>query len=956
MKQKTLSLFLVSIAFLAVNGFFFLQHQNATPQRYIPRKAIPSFAGALQWQFDIQKNPETGKLEYKDVYAARESVKRLMAQKIRSGVSTTWKSIGPNNMGGRTRAILVDGNNSKIVYAGSVAGGLYRSENAGQSWVKVTQPSLYASTISAIAQDVKNKIIYVGTGENFANPSGYNNNTGSYGQGVWKSTDGKTFSILSATWSDPSTVSSSNAWSAVNALAVDQNNSYVYAATIGGLYRSKDKGTSWDKVMSGNIKDVKIASNGKVVIVRSASVYTSTTGDNGSFNSASGISASGRMSIAIAPSDPNYIYVLAAKSNGTFDNIYRSTDGGANFSKLIPDGTETLQPFGPNNQGWYDNIIAVFPDDKTKIIFGGVDLYTWSDDDSYTQVTGWYLPTTNPLYVHADQHAIVFDPNYETNKTVYFGCDGGVFKSINGAQTFLCENNSYSTIQFYDIGISLHKAVIGGAQDNGSIWVNQEGNQPYSGKKVQGGDGFCNDISMLRPKVFLTSTYNSRLVRSEDEGTTPDYNVFSSNITGTHNIDGPSEPFFTRFELWESFNDPYSVDTIKYYYSGKTAGGVEKDTLHAEDTIKVESNGVKGRYIKHILTSTDLAPYGGIFTVSTSDSVKSDSIYLVDPYQDILAMAFSGEVYVTREILDFSKIPPQWSKISTSDLSGTATAFAWSPDGTTLYFGDYSGHIFRTSGFDSARTAAQMDINDTNNCKIKTERIASLGGYISSIYVDPQNADNLIVTEGGYGNSNLVYYSSNATASSPSFSNKTGNLPKMPVYASIILWNDSKTAIIGTDMGVYATDDITKSSPTWTLQDNGIPLIPVYRLRQQIIPNFWVDANNGVTNHGYIYAATHGGGFFECSTYKGPVAIEPTPEMAKISNTFGIYPNPARTNVTINTNTSGKTSIVRVYNLKGQRILERTMTENTCKIDVSSFSKGVYVVSVNGKTQKLVVD
>ena len=967
MNIKNLTIYSVVVTLFIAGNFVLLQNENNSV-KYLPRhtEGEQGIAGALEWYNQVQQNPETGTVDFKDVMTARQQVARLSANKSRS-FNIQWENVGPNNVGGRTRAILVDKDNSNIIYAGSVSGGLFKSNNGGLSWHQVNGGALFSNiAISCIGQ-APNGDIYVGTGEYFATPSGTNSNSGAYGQGMWKSTDGETFTHLLSTWPDTAvTYDASSSWIAVNEIAINQSTGRIYAATKNGLYVSDDGGTTWTKVLTSLIRDVKVAPSGKVYAIRNNNLYVSTDGNT--FTGVSGVSSGGRMEIAIAPSNENYVYIFGAASDGSFGKMYRSTDGGTTFSVLFDGSSETLSPFGDNKQGWYDNIIAVYPDDPTHIIFGGVDLYTYSDAENYAQLTGWYLSETNPLYVHADQHAIVFDPKYDgvNNKNIYFGCDGGIFKSDDGGVTFSNLNRDYVTTQFYGIGTGIHGDVIGGCQDNGSIYIDRQGNEPTTGQEILGGDGGAADISFLRPDVLFVSMYYGQIYRTETMGSDMDY-MYDSRILGNHNIgvSGGGEPFVTRFALWESFNDIYSTDSVMYHYDGFTAGGVAKDSVVVGDTILVQSN-TKGRYIKYILTNEDLLNYPDGIHPGVGDSIPGDSVKVKDPYQAAFAVGLNGEVFVTRDPVDFTKVPCEWALVATT--SGAASALAWSKDGNYLYIGDgYSGNIYRVSNFNIARTKQEMEQTDTAHCLLDYNKIHTFNGrYVSSISVDPQNPANIVVTLGNYGQSSHVFYSTNATSASPTFIDITGNLPEMPVYASTILWNNSLKVIIGTEYGAYACENVLSGSPVWEdVNENGMANVPVYQLVQQVIPNFWDDGNKGVSNHGYIYAGTHGKGIYQTSTFHGPVGVKPLPQKPLIDE-LALYPNPASDFVNIEFDLDNYQTVdVSIYNLKGQKVLTKNIVnqsvgQNHIQINIKDLSNGVYLVKLQmgdkSKIKKLIIN
>jgi len=306
-------------------------------------------------------------------------------------------------------------NNSNIVYAGGVSGGLWKSTTGGQSWNKVvysgdeTNDFIYNLNVSCITQ-AANGDIYFGTGEYSGSNANY---VGSNGNGIWKSTDGESFTHLTSTWS---TSDQKDIFQVVNRLGADPSDpNKIYAATYKGLRVTTDGGTSWetipDGISTGNkyklCRDVKVGTDGTVVASINEKTYIST--DGGQSFSTSVLSpsvSSGRLEFAIAPSNPNYIYCQAANPNGTLENIYQSTDKGASWNVIGPGGYLTFQPLG--NQGNYDNIIAVFPNNPEKIIIGGQStMYTchqtlngflFQMDILIFRITDMYIQTIMKLF------------------------------------------------------------------------------------------------------------------------------------------------------------------------------------------------------------------------------------------------------------------------------------------------------------------------------------------------------------------------------------------------------------------------------------------------------------------------------------------------------------------------------------------------------------------------------
>ena len=278
-----------------------------------------------------------------------------------------WKARGPNNVGGRTRALAIDldfnGRSNQRLLAGGISGGMYRSEDDGASWQLVTSLGDFAS-VTAIAQDPLNRNTwYYGTGEVLGN-SASGVGAPHHGQGIFKSTDsGATWTQLQSTLSSINTFDSvfDRVWN----LAVHPANGAVFAAVHGMILRSDDGGNSWFRVLGpeeppfGFITDVTIASNGDVY----ATISNNGAGvtDFGVFRSTDvgaswvNISPSNltpdpwRQVIATAPSDPNTAYLLVqntqAGATASDHSLYRYnatsngwTDLSSNFAERHPTG------------------------------------------------------------------------------------------------------------------------------------------------------------------------------------------------------------------------------------------------------------------------------------------------------------------------------------------------------------------------------------------------------------------------------------------------------------------------------------------------------------------------------------------------------------------------------------------------------------------------------------------
>ncbi len=895
--------------------------------------------GAVAYYHRLKADPVTGKINPKIVAQTKNAVD---AMQLTKGTNMQWAEMGPNNIGGRTRAILIDKDSSNVLYAGGVAGGLWRSRTNGQSWDKIPLSDNIA--ISCIAQDPVNGYIYVGTGESFTSQTGTNVTTeGFYGGGLYKSTDGLNFTILSSTTN----------YKLINRIAIDKNHR-IYLATTLGLKVSTDNGGSWNQVQMGSFKDVKIAPNSTRVFATSGgNTYVST---DGTTFTKTGVPSSGigRVEIAISPSDPDVVYAVLAGTSGDFKGIYRTTNAGTAWTQVAIGGSPSFDLFGGNNQGRYDNVAMVNLTDPDILYVGGIDMWKGEKQTSgafsWTRLTSWYYSVLSPHYVHADQHVYVQVPGQANS--FYAGTDGGIFKTTDGGASFVTLNRNYNVTQFFAVAAHPFGGVIGGAQDNGTVFMDFSGNNPQEGRSILGGDGGWAAASSLNPDVIFASVYFSNIARSGNFGVTfqgpadpsdkTKANFFSqAMIDGSVNQNGP---FVSNVILWENRDFANSLDTV---YTVADTNYVIGDTLIGRS---VKNN----RYpFYHILTSA---------------VTKGDTVKLADPIQSRLFFGTKNKIYMTPEALYFVNKTPKWYVIATT--TGTVDKLRISKDGDFLYY-TIDNKLYRLSGLLTARDSSSMDVSGSNY-QITNALIYSASGFITSMAIDPADANRLAITLGGFSSGyKHVYYSTNATAATPSFAPKGGNLPSsLPVYAGLIPVNNSKQMVIGTEFGMMFTDDITVPNPNWVSANNGIDEdVPVFMLTQQIYQQSFKRVavmDNGVPvytdypgiyNYGMVYAATHGRGFFATNQYVGIPEISGTAktkhEMMKL------YPNPATnyTNIEYKLNKASNIHI-QIYDLSGRLVKELNLGTRSGmlkeRINLSSLETGTYIMQMHADNQTAV--
>ncbi len=491
------------------------------------------FGEAAQIEFEKTKDPALGYVPSERLLDALEKTERMQVQRQLMDINNRgalanvrWLERGPNNVGGRTRAIQVDLNDKtgNTIFAGGVTGGLYKATDISgvAKWEKVYD-WLDNITISSIAQDPRNpQVIYVGTGDTDGSAAFVPGQGGTQGVGIYKSTDGgKTWNLLPAT-----TLPRTPSYQLVTKLIVTPDSGHVFASTFVGVYKSKDGGATWKIVLGGKTWDMARGTDGRIYAATEGGAHVSKSfGEVGTFTSMAGGTGFPtnlqRLQIACAPSNPEVVYVVGSLSNSSASPIYRSNNGGATWTQgsRPPGGCGAGGEF-TSGQAWYDLTIAVDPLNETMVWVGGIEQWRSGDSGaSWQQMTGGYCPSSFP-YAHVDQHALYFDPFNPS--VLYIGNDGGVFRVTNAAGKHAIKelNNGFTTTQFYACAIhpdsgSTH--FLAGAQDNNSILV--YGSKGVgNGRSINGGDGFYCFIDQDNPNIQIASSQGGNWVLSTNGG------------------------------------------------------------------------------------------------------------------------------------------------------------------------------------------------------------------------------------------------------------------------------------------------------------------------------------------------------------------------------------------------------------------------------------------------------
>lgn len=729
------------------------------------------------------------------------------ARDAAASVLATWTPLGPGNIGGRSRVVLVHPRTPATMFAAGVSGGVWRTDDAGAAWRPVGE-SMANLAINAMAMDPGNPdVLYVGTGEGYFREDVRGTGLPLRGGGIFRSGDSGT------TWAPlASTLTADFHW--VNDIVISAHDPRrLYAATRTGVWQSLDAGDTWSRLIDPSVRggclDLAIRRD------RADDVLFAACGTFEQSTVYRVIDASGRReiqvalrepgtartSLAIAPSNQDVVYAMAAGNDaGPYGNgeqalygVFRSTAGGApgtwaprvtrhdplklhrllltNVISAMLEECRAGQQNSFTNMGWYVNVIDVDPRDPDIVWAGGVDWFRSSDGGlTWGLVSHWWPEDTVPSFAHADQHGIAFHPSYDGdgNQTVFIAGDGGIYRSDNAraratmgafgpcdprssAVTWTPLNHGYGVTQFYHgAPFPDGRRVIGGTQDNGTIlWDEDAGFDGW--RRVLGGDGGYVAVDPANPSVIYAETQWGNLRKSVDGGAT-----FSLAIRGMATPVG--------------------------------------DAL-----------GPNGNYLF-------IAPFA------------------IDP-SDSQTLWIGGEsVYRTRDGAS------TWTPASTRlEGGGKVSAVAISPtDGNRVAVGSWDGWVY-------SHARATETTGDTAWPRTKPR-----DGWVSALAFDPDDPSVVYATFASFGGPHV--FRSNDGGGSWASIDGSGDtaLPDIPIHAIVVDPADPQRLYLGSDAGVFVS---TSGGERWMVETTGFGAVVTE----------WLSLLE-TDGRRWLYAFTHGRG------------------------------------------------------------------------------------------------
>ncbi|WP_258101871.1 VPS10 domain-containing protein [Marinoscillum pacificum] len=361
------------------------------------KSEAPEIHGIIQKEIRTKHGddgPKYGPNQVMEEFMKAKNASQKRAKARTSADDLVFEERGPGNVGGRTRALIVDPDDEthQTFFAGAASGGIWKTTDAGTNWAYISDdlPNLGVNTLAMAPSNTN--VIYAGTGEHFTSDID--------GAGMFKSTDKGT------TWEQIADPSVFPDFKNVSRIVVDPNDENVVIATTrstvwgafsAAIYKTIDGGSTWTRLRSStNVRYDDIAFdptdfNILYVAVNASGVIKSTDGGVNWTDASIGMVPSGRIEICISPVNPNRLWASVEGSlGGSNSDLYVTNDGAQNWFLVVDDAGTNEDFLG--GQGWYDNIITAHPFDEDIVYVGGVD--TWKFE--LTGADAGVVRTLNP--------------------------------------------------------------------------------------------------------------------------------------------------------------------------------------------------------------------------------------------------------------------------------------------------------------------------------------------------------------------------------------------------------------------------------------------------------------------------------------------------------------------------------------------------------------------------------
>ena len=428
-----------------------------------------------------------------------------------------WRNLGHSRGGRSVTATGVKGN-TLTYYMGTTGGGVWKTEDAGQTWKNISDGFFKTGSVGAVAVSESDpNVVYVGMGEHA--PRGVMT---SYGDGVYRSNDG------GRTWKHLGLELTRH----IANIRIHPNNpDIVYVAAQGalhgpskerGIYKSEDGGKTWKNVLyvdeNSGCNDLNMDMNNPRILYASmwdhrrlpwavqsggkgSGLYKSTDGGETWEKIQNGLPKElGKMSISVSKANSDKVYALVeSDTQKEQGGLFVSEDAGGHWNRVSKDHRLI-------SRAWY--YIEVFADpqnENTVYVLGAAGLKSEDGGNTWTNISG----------THGDYHQLWINP--ENNQNMVIANDGGAAVTFNGGKVWSAQNNQ-PTAQFYRINVDnlFPYNIYAGQQDNTSVKIASRSTQGSSITERQwsysaGGESAFLGFDPNNPRYVMGGSYQGTI-------------------------------------------------------------------------------------------------------------------------------------------------------------------------------------------------------------------------------------------------------------------------------------------------------------------------------------------------------------------------------------------------------------------------------------------------------------